>query len=85
MKHLIIYDLHIPGQYYPSLIDAIKSLGTARKLGRSCWAVKTNLTSTQIRNYLATFLDSNDYLFVCPFGSFATLNCAQETVFWLNN
>lgn len=85
MKHLITYDLCNPGQNYQQLISAIDSLGPARKLSRSCWAVKTSLSSGQIRNYLAHFVDFNDHLFVCPFGSYAAINCKQDIVAWLNN
>lgn len=85
MKYLITYDLNNPGQNYQKLIEAIDSLGSAKKLSSSCWAVKTALCSRQIRNYLAYFLDCNDYLFVCPFGSYAAFNCKQETAIWLNN
>lgn len=85
MKHLITYDLYCPGQNYQKLIYAIESLGPAKKLSASCWAVKTSLSSSQIRDCLAYSLDRNDHLFVCPFGSYATINCRQETVAWLNN
>lgn len=85
MKHLITYDLHNPGQNYQSLISAIALLGTAKRISGSCWAVKSNLNSSQIRNYLAYFLDCNDHLFVCPFGSYAAINCKQEIIAWLNN
>lgn len=85
MKHLITYDLYDPGQNYEKLISAIKSLGTAKRISGSCWAVKTHLSSGQICTCLASTLDQNDLLFVCPFGSYAAINCKQETLAWLNN
>lgn len=61
---LIAYDLNSPGQNYKDLIDAIKSLGAWWHHLDSTWLVKSNLTSTQIRDRLAVHIDSGDELLV---------------------
>ena len=85
MKYLITYDLLTPGQNYRKLVTTISALGPCVNLGSSCWAVKSILTAIQIRNSLANYIDRNDLLFVCPFGSHAELHYKQEVIAWLNN
>lgn len=83
--HLINYDLTNPGQNYNKLIEAIKSYDYWAKICESCWAVKTNQSDAQIRDYLKQFLDSNDRLFVCTFSWWASWNLPKEVTDWLKS
>ncbi|MEA4947066.1 MAG: SinR family protein [Oscillospiraceae bacterium] len=83
-KHLINYDLCTPGKNYDDLIEAIKAYEGWAKICKSCWAVSTNSTDTQICNNLKQYMDSNDVLFVCPFNDWASLNLSKAVVDWLN-
>lgn len=83
--YLINYDLYSPIQKYQSLIRAIRSCGRCIPVARSCLALDSNMTATQIRDHLLPFMDNNDILFVCEIGCWASLNLSQETASWINN
>lgn len=83
--HLINYDLTNPGQNYNKLIEAIRSYRYRIKICESCWAVQTDQSNTQIRDYLQPFLDSNDRLFVCTFSGWASWNLPKEVTDWLKS
>lgn len=59
----ISYDLRIPGQDYPKLIDKLTTMGAKRVL-LSMWALRGNYTAGGLRDMLKDYLDSNDRLFV---------------------
>lgn len=59
----ICYDLR-KQRDYTSLIDKIKSYGTYAKPLESCWLVATNQTVVQVRDNLASVMDSDDGLLV---------------------
>ena len=82
---LISYDLQKPGQNYPNLFDAIKSVGTGWwHCLESVWIVKTGLTSTQVRDTLQSHLDANDKLLVVALGgNWATSSLTQTCNKWL--
>lgn len=82
MRYLINYDLHAPEQNYEELIKAIKKYDHV-KICRSCWAVETTKTAVQIRDELKQCIDSNDVLFVCGLGTWASRNL-KEAADWLN-
>lgn len=63
-----MYDLRESGRNYTKLHEAIKSYGVWGKLTESSWAIVTDSTATEIRNYLVSFMDSNDRLFVIKSG-----------------
>ena len=69
MKVLIVsYDLKKPTQNYERVIKKIRAYESWAKLGGSAYLILTNSTPVQVRNNLASDLDSNDQLFVgtCP-------------------
>jgi len=82
-KFLITYDLNIPGQNYDSLFKAIESLGETRHGMQNAWFLKSNSTSSEIRDYLRKFIDSNDRLFVCETTGWASYNL--EIASWFKN
>lgn len=67
--YVISYDLRQPGRNYEPLYDAIKAYGTWAKINESFWAVVTNQSATQVRDYLLRYLDSNDRIFVLKSGT----------------
>lgn len=60
---VITYDLSAPGRNYDAIIARIKQYPWVN-LSESSWAVRTDSTSSQIRDYLGSVLDANDKLFV---------------------
>ncbi len=81
--YLITYDLNIPGQDYSKLFDAIIKLGSAYHGMQNTWFVKSNYSATEIRNFLKSFIDSNDKLFVCQISVWASSNM-NDVAKWLN-
>lgn len=65
---IIMYDLKATGRNYSKLHEAIKSYRTWAKITESSWAIVTDVNAKEIRNYLETFMDSNDRLFVIKSG-----------------
>ena len=61
--YLISYDLDKPGQDYPRLITELERLGAARIL-YSEWIFRSTSPAVQIRDWLKSFIDSNDMLLV---------------------
>ena len=62
-KYLISYDLDKPGQDYHRLIKELEHLG-ATKILYSEWIFRSTSTAVEIRDYLRSFIDSNDLLLV---------------------
>ena len=56
------YDL-IKRKNYPDLWEALKKQGAHRVLD-SVWLVSANNTATEVRDWLATFVDSDDKIMV---------------------
>lgn len=83
MLHLITYDLHKPGQNYEPLCQAIAAWPYV-KLTESCWVIRSDLTATQIRNFLTPCIDTNDTLFICDFHHFAHSGLPAWAVRWLS-
>ncbi len=61
---LVTYDLNTPGQNYPALYEAIKSLGDWWHYLDSTWLINTNLSANQIGERLRQCLDQNDRLLI---------------------
>lgn len=61
---IIIYDLQAPGKDYKSLIDRLKQYPKACRVCESSWIVETSWSTTQIREDLTGYMDSNDRIFV---------------------
>ena len=84
-SYLISYDLMAPSKDYPSLISAIKKYGTYAKVLESFWIIKSNQSSSKIRDNLKSYIDENDKLFVAELtGKAAWFNvmCSND---WLKN
>ena len=80
----ICYDLQAPGQKYDRLIEKIKSYGIWCHLQQSVWVVSTTQSAKEIRDNLATCLDSNDKLFVARLsGEAAWIGYSEEQSSWL--
>lgn len=80
--YIISYDLQKHGDY-ESLYKAIKAYGTWARITDSTWAVVTEETATQVRDYLAQYLHSDDRLFVVKSGvaaAWRNVRCKNE---WL--
>lgn len=83
---IVTYDLTAPGRNYSGLYDRIRNYTNYAHITESSWAIQTNSTAVQIRDYLAQALDSNDKLFVAPLGAqWAARNLPKEIVDWLNS
>ncbi|ROR90930.1 SinR family protein [Nocardioides aurantiacus] len=61
---LIAYDLNSPGQNYDELIEKIKSYGAWWHHLDSTWLVKTNRTTSNIRDDLKKIVGSDDEILV---------------------
>ena len=56
---------------YSSLYNAIKSYGTWAKITESSWAIVTDQTAIQVRDFLLNSIDGDDRLFVAKYGGAA--------------
>lgn len=74
MTYLISYDIRNPGREYASLLNAIASFDSPRRILRSCWTVESDLSANGIRNYLSQTIDCNDRLLVCRITDLAAKN-----------
>jgi CRISPR-associated endonuclease Cas2 len=64
MSYLVCYDLDKPGQDYTDVINALEKL-RARRIQYSVWLLYApTLTTVQVRDHLAQFIDGNDRLLV---------------------
>jgi hypothetical protein len=64
---LVTYDLNTPGQDYPAIHAAIKSLGDCYKPLESTWLINTNWSTHQIHQWLLNYIDRNDRLLIIDF------------------
>lgn len=74
MTYLISYDIRTPGKDYTSLLNAISSLGTARRALRSCWLLESGLSAARIHTILFNCIDANDRLLVCRITELSAAN-----------
>ncbi|MCM1041905.1 MAG: hypothetical protein NC396_05710 [Bacteroides sp.] len=81
--YIIMYDLRAPGRNYEQLYQAIKSYGTWGKLTESSWAIVSDQTAENIRNFLFTFIDGNDRLMVIQSGKNAAWRNIRANNDWL--
>lgn len=82
---IITYDLIAPDKDYQSLYDAIESYKEYTHPLESIWFVRTSSSSRDIRDYLKSYLDSNDKLFVAKIDEWASRNLPDESTKWLKN
>lgn len=80
---IISYDLRAPYRDYNLLYNAIKSYGTWGRLTESTWAIVTDSTSEQVRNFLMNYIDVNDRLVVIKGGKEAAWIRAIANNDWL--
>jgi len=86
----ISYDLSDPGQEYDDLHEAIENLGESLHALESYWLVDASNTSTSdIRDSLKSYLDTNDQIVVTKIkqtggGRWATYH-ASDVHEWLEN
>lgn len=81
--YIIIYDLCAPGQNYQELYGAIKSFSQWGKLTESTWAVVSDKSSADIRDYLRQFIDKNDRLMVVQSGCNAAWQNMMASNDWI--
>jgi hypothetical protein len=83
-KYLINYDLKKPGRNYEDLYNALNSYSHIHPM-ESCWIIKSSNSTSYIRDYLQTKIDSNDKLFVSALNGWASVNLTHAEVTWLNS
>lgn len=85
--YLISYDL-IQDKNYKGLIDAIKSIanGYCTPL-KSVWLIGNSGTSSEVRNYLSGYIDSDDKLLVVKLSDEAawTTSIGNDNAQWILN
>ncbi|MBI1450407.1 hypothetical protein IL972_00445 [Acinetobacter sp. FL51] len=85
--YLVSYDL-IQDKNYEILIDAIKSIanGYCKPL-KSAWIIGNSGTSSEVRDYLLGYIDSDDKLLVTKLSGEAawTISIGNENAQWILN
>ncbi|MFJ1554174.1 hypothetical protein [Streptomyces mirabilis] len=85
-SQLIGYDLNRPGQDYKDLIEAIKELanGYWHHLD-STWIIRTEKSTSEVRNALKGHIDSGDELLVIDVSGdlWATAGMSESANDWL--
>lgn len=61
---IITYDLCAPGRNYDKLIDHLKTYPSWARITESTWFISNSDSSSALRDKLASYIDSNDRLFV---------------------
>lgn len=80
--YIVTYDLRIQ-RNYEALLNAIKTYNKWGKITESTWAIVTEQSSTEIRNYLTQFMDNDDRLFIIKTGGEAAWKNAMANNEWL--
>lgn len=81
-KYVINYDLRKPGGNYDDLYKVLNSYSNIHPM-ESCWIIKSPNSTSYVRDYLKTKVDSNDKLFVSKLENWASFNLTQTEVNWL--
>lgn len=82
---LISYDL-ISDKDYSKLYEAIRNYGSFAHVLESVWIIKSSASSSEIRDNLKSYLDSDDKLFVARLtGESAWRNLSKEVSDWIKN
>lgn len=82
--YLISYNLKSERDY-TSLYEAIKSYGVWAHILKSTWAIVTDQSAKEIREYLKNFIDQDDKIFVIKSGGEAAWKDVLCTNEWLKN
>jgi hypothetical protein len=72
-QFLVIYDLMRPGQNYPALFSALRSLG-AKEIQYSAWVLRSGSAAFHLATSLRAYIDANDRLFVTQMSGWAEVN-----------
>lgn len=65
MVYLITYDLNKPGKEYRNLYSALRQFDYIRDNGLdSVWFISTSWSASQVYNFLHSYIDSSDRIFV---------------------
>ncbi len=83
----ISYDL-IKDKDYTKVIAAIKAIsGSWAKPTESQWLVDTEQTQKQVREYVQSYMDQDDKIFVCKIDmpKWSSGNLTKEVLTWLHN
>lgn len=80
---IISYDLCQPGRNYDELYAVLKNFHNWGRLTESTWAVVSQLTAVEIRDFLMRYIDSNDRLIVVKGGQSAAWNKMLAKNQWL--
>lgn len=81
---IVAYDLHKHGQNYDCITKKIEAYGYYWHMQASVWILKTDQSAVQIRDNLASCIDSNDKLFVGKLsGEAAWLGYDKKVSDWL--
>lgn len=87
--YLISYDLGVPetSEDYKKLIDCIKSFGDWAKPLYSVWFVKSNKTTSEIRDKIKEETDANDRLMVIQVtgDDWSTKGVSKNVTNWMHN
>lgn len=85
MKVLIVsYDLRPPAQNYDKVVQKIRAYTSWAKLGGSAYLILTDETPAQVRDNIASVIDTNDQIFVgtCPVPS-AWKGLPEDVAKWI--
>lgn len=82
---LISYDL-ISDKDYSKLYESIRNYGSFAHVLESVWIIKSSASSSEIRDNLKSYLDSDDKLFVARLtGESAWKNLSKEVSDWIKD
>ncbi len=82
--YIVLYDLR-KVRDYDSLYNALKSFPKWAKITESAWAVVSEQTAIQIRDFLKQCIDSDDRLFVAKYGGAAAWQNSKASNEWFHN
>ncbi len=86
MVYIIAYDLKKPDRNYDELTKGIQSFGTWWHQTGSVWLIVTSKSTTEVRDYLRQFIDTNDQLFVGRLHrNWAAVGFTNEEYDWLKS
>lgn len=81
--YLVSYDLRSPGRNYEELYNRLKSFRKWGKITESTWAILSESSAVQVRDYLSYVLDENDRLFVVKSAGVAAWKNTKCSSDWL--
>lgn len=82
---VISYDLNGKDKNYEELYKQIESLGLAKRILKSVWFSRTELSSEDVFNKLAPLIDEDDEIFVCEISNWSARLGEEEGEFVLNH